>query len=115
MKAATTGERYLDFGSGVAVNVLGHAHPVLVEALTDQAHKVWHVSNLVRIPEAERLAERLTRNEFTLEDLRDQLRQMKKLGPLKGILDMLPKMGPMKAMPAAAQASAKSAFSDRKP
>ena len=61
---ATTGERYLDFGSGVAVNVLGHAHPVLVEALTDQAHKVWHVSNLFRIPQAETLAERLCAASF---------------------------------------------------
>jgi signal recognition particle subunit SRP54 len=49
--------------------------------------------------EAERLAERLTRNEFTLEDLRDQIRQMRKLGPLQGLLDLLPKMGPMKGMP----------------
>jgi acetylornithine/N-succinyldiaminopimelate aminotransferase len=55
----TTGERYLDFTGGVAVNVLGHAHPYLVEALTRQAQKLWHVSNLFRIPEAERLAERL--------------------------------------------------------
>jgi len=61
---ATTGERYLDFGSGVAVNVLGHAHPALVEALTDQAQKVWHVSNLFRIPEAERLADRLCAASF---------------------------------------------------
>lgn len=61
---ATTGERYLDFGSGVAVNVLGHAHPVLVAALTGQADKVWHVSNLYRIPEAERLAQRLCAASF---------------------------------------------------
>lgn len=61
---STTGERYLDFGSGVAVNVLGHAHPALVEALADQAHKVWHVSNLFRIPQAERLAERLCAASF---------------------------------------------------
>jgi acetylornithine/N-succinyldiaminopimelate aminotransferase len=54
-----SGERYLDFTSGVAVNALGHAHPKLVEALTQQAHKLWHVSNLYRIPGAERLAERL--------------------------------------------------------
>ena len=54
-----SGERYLDFSSGVAVNALGHAHPKLVEALTAQAHKLWHVSNLYRIPDAERLAERL--------------------------------------------------------
>jgi acetylornithine/N-succinyldiaminopimelate aminotransferase len=55
----TSGERYLDFTGGVAVNVLGHAHPHLVKALTEQANKLWHVSNLFRIPEAERLAERL--------------------------------------------------------
>lgn len=48
--------------------------------------------------EAQRLAERLGRNEFTLEDLRDQLRQVKKLGPLRNVLEMLPKMGPLKGM-----------------
>ncbi len=53
------GERYLDFTSGVAVNAFGHAHPYLVQALTEQARKVWHVSNLYRIPEGERLADRL--------------------------------------------------------
>jgi acetylornithine/N-succinyldiaminopimelate aminotransferase len=53
------GERYLDFASGVAVTALGHAHPHLVKALTDQAKKLWHVSNLHRIPEQERLAARL--------------------------------------------------------
>ena len=61
---ATDGERYLDFAAGVAVNVLGHAHPHLVAALTEQAKKVWHVSNLYRIPEGERLAERLCRESF---------------------------------------------------
>ena len=55
----TAGERYLDFTSGVAVNALGHAHPHLVQALTEQAQKLWHVSNLYRIPEGERLADRL--------------------------------------------------------
>jgi acetylornithine/N-succinyldiaminopimelate aminotransferase len=55
---STAGDRYLDFGSGVAVNALGHAHPALVAALTDQARKVWHVSNIYRIPEGERLAAR---------------------------------------------------------
>ena len=49
---ATNGERYLDFTSGVAVNALGHAHPHLVAAITEQARKVWHVSNLYRIPES---------------------------------------------------------------
>ncbi len=58
------GERYLDFTSGVAVNALGHCHPHLVEALTEQAKKVWHVSNLYRIPEGERLAERLCAASF---------------------------------------------------
>ena len=53
------GERYLDFGSGVAVNVLGHAHPHLVEALTEQATQLWHTSNLYRSPGQERLAQRL--------------------------------------------------------
>ncbi len=48
--------------------------------------------------EAERLAERLGRNEFTLEDLRDQLRQLRKMGPLKNVLEMLPKMGAMKQL-----------------
>ncbi len=56
---STTGERYLDFSGGVAVNVLGHAHPHLLAALNEQAQKVWHVSNLYRVPQAERLAERL--------------------------------------------------------
>ena len=53
------GERYLDFGAGIAVNALGHAHPHLVKALTDQAQKVWHTSNLYQIPDGERLAQRL--------------------------------------------------------
>jgi len=53
------GDRYLDFTSGVAVNALGHAHPHLVKALTEQAQKLWHVSNLYRIPEGETLADRL--------------------------------------------------------
>ncbi len=58
------GERYLDFTSGVAVNALGHAHPRLVSAVEDQARKVWHVSNLYRIPGGERLADRLCEATF---------------------------------------------------
>jgi acetylornithine/N-succinyldiaminopimelate aminotransferase len=58
------GERYLDFGAGIAVNALGHAHPHLVRALTEQASKVWHTSNLFQIPEGERLAQRLVENTF---------------------------------------------------
>src|SRR5690349_15346323 len=61
---STDGERYLDFTSGVAVNALGHAHPHLVKAISRQASKVWHVSNLYRIPESERLAERLCAASF---------------------------------------------------
>jgi len=61
---ATSGERYLDFASGVAVTALGHAHPHLVKALHEQAKKLWHVSNLHRIPEQERLAERLCQETF---------------------------------------------------
>jgi acetylornithine/N-succinyldiaminopimelate aminotransferase len=58
------GERYLDFTSGVAVNALGHAHPHLVASLTEQAQKLWHVSNLYEIPEAERAARRLCKASF---------------------------------------------------
>jgi acetylornithine/N-succinyldiaminopimelate aminotransferase len=61
---ATNGERYLDFCSGVAVTALGHGHPHLVAALTEQANKVWHVSNLYEIPESERLAQRLCAASF---------------------------------------------------
>ncbi len=56
---ATNGDRYLDFTSGVAVNALGHVHPHLVQAVQNQAAKLWHVSNLFRIPEGEQLAARL--------------------------------------------------------
>jgi acetylornithine/N-succinyldiaminopimelate aminotransferase len=59
-----SGERYLDFASGVAVTALGHAHPHLVKALTEQATKLWHVSNLHRIPAQERLAARLCQETF---------------------------------------------------
>src|SRR5271167_3388396 len=61
---ATNGDRYLDFASGVAVNALGHAHPQLVAALAEQAQKVWHVSNLYQVPEAERVAQRLCEASF---------------------------------------------------
>ncbi|WP_460452489.1 acetylornithine transaminase [Alsobacter sp. SYSU BS001988] len=58
------GRRYLDFLSGVAVNAFGHCHPVLVEALREQAGKLWHASNLLRVPEQERLADRLCEASF---------------------------------------------------
>lgn len=56
---AEDGRRYLDFAAGIAVNALGHAHPVLVAALKEQAEKLWHTSNLYRVPGQERLARRL--------------------------------------------------------
>ena len=58
------GTRYLDLGSGIAVNALGHAHPALVEVLTRQAQKLWHVSNIYTIPEQERLAQLLVERTF---------------------------------------------------
>jgi len=58
------GSRYLDFGAGIAVNSLGHAHPHLVEALKNQAEKLWHTSNLYEIPRQSRLADRLIQNTF---------------------------------------------------
>ncbi|AWJ92138.1 acetylornithine transaminase (plasmid) [Azospirillum baldaniorum] len=61
---ATDGRRFLDFAAGVAVNVLGHANPYLVEALTAQAHKLWHTSNLFRVAGQESLAKRLTEATF---------------------------------------------------
>ncbi len=57
---AEDGQRYLDFGAGIAVNAFGHAHPKLVAALTEQAQKLWHTSNLYRVPGQEVLAKRLT-------------------------------------------------------
>src|SRR4051812_3770289 len=59
-----SGERYLDLAGGIAVNSLGHSHPHLVAALTEQAGKLWHVSNLYEIPGQRRLAERLVENTF---------------------------------------------------
>ena len=59
-----SGERYLDFSSGIAVNSLGHCHPKLVQAITDQASKLWHTSNLHRIDLQEKLADFLVSNSF---------------------------------------------------
>jgi acetylornithine/N-succinyldiaminopimelate aminotransferase len=60
----TDGRRFLDFGSGIATASLGHGNKHLADAIAEQAHKVMHVSNLYRIPQAERLAERLVANSF---------------------------------------------------
>ena len=61
---ATDGRRFLDFASGIAVTALGHCHPHLVAAITDQAQKIWHTSNLYRVPGQERLGERLAAASF---------------------------------------------------
>ncbi len=61
---STDGRRFLDFGAGIATSSLGHNHPHLVKAITEQAAKVMHVSNLYRIPQAERLAARLVEATF---------------------------------------------------
>ncbi|KAB2880380.1 MAG: aspartate aminotransferase family protein [Albidovulum sp.] len=61
---AEDGSRYLDLGAGIAVNALGHANPSLVAALTEQAGRVWHVSNVYRIPEQQRLADLLVEKTF---------------------------------------------------
>lgn len=60
----TDNEAYLDFSSGIAVNCLGHCHPHLVKALQEQSHKIWHSSNLFRIPQTEKLAARLVNLTF---------------------------------------------------
>ncbi|MBL4612715.1 MAG: aspartate aminotransferase family protein [Emcibacter sp.] len=56
--------KYLDFGCGIAVNSLGHCHPELVKTITEQAGKIWHTSNIYRVPGQEKLAERLAENTF---------------------------------------------------
>tara|TARA_B100001057_G_scaffold499228_1_gene609086 strand:+ start:1656 stop:2825 length:1170 start_codon:yes stop_codon:yes gene_type:complete len=61
---ATNGHKYLDFVQGIAVNSLGHAHPKLIQAINNQAKKVWHVSNAFIIPEGEVLAKKLAKKTF---------------------------------------------------
>jgi acetylornithine/N-succinyldiaminopimelate aminotransferase len=58
------GRRFLDMGAGIAVNALGHAHPALVQALTDQAQKLWHTANLYEIPNQQALADKLVAHTF---------------------------------------------------
>ncbi|MGB0661088.1 MAG: aspartate aminotransferase family protein [Mangrovicoccus sp.] len=60
------GRHFLDLGAGIAVNALGHANPDLVAVLTEQAGKLWHVSNLYEIPEQRALADKLV--ELTFAD-----------------------------------------------
>ena len=54
-----SGEKYLDFGTGIAVNSLGYSHPYLNQKLREQSEKLWHLSNVYQIPEQELLASRL--------------------------------------------------------
>ena len=61
---AEDGKRYLDFGAGIAVNAFGHANPVLIGALSEQAGKLWHTSNLYRVPGQESLSRKLVANTF---------------------------------------------------
>ncbi|WP_370402638.1 aspartate aminotransferase family protein [Sulfitobacter sp. JB4-11] len=58
------GRRFLDLGAGIAVNALGHAHPALVKALTEQAGALWHTSNLYQIPQQQELADKLVEHTF---------------------------------------------------
>lgn len=58
------GESYLDFIAGIAVNCLGHAHPKAVAALTEQAGKLWHLSNMFKVPAGIELADKLTAATF---------------------------------------------------
>lgn len=61
---ADDGRKFLDFGAGIAVTALGHNHPHLVKALTDQATSLWHTSNLYNIPQQQKLADRLVATSF---------------------------------------------------
>lgn len=58
------GTRYLDFIAGIAVNALGHSHPAMVDALREQAGKLWHTSNMFRVRGAEELADKICRDTF---------------------------------------------------
>ena len=71
---STDGEAYLDCMAGIAVNALGHAHPKLVQAVKDQAEKLWHTSNVFRIPGQERLADGADRGQLRRRGVLRQLR-----------------------------------------
>ena len=58
------GNAYLDFVAGIAVNALGHSHPKMVEVLQEQAGKLWHTSNMFRVPAGEELATKMCRDTF---------------------------------------------------
>ena len=59
-----SGDKYLDFVQGIAVNSLGHAHPKLVKTINEQSKKLWHVSNAFQIPEGEKLAKKICQKTF---------------------------------------------------
>jgi len=61
---STKGKKYIDFTMGIAVNILGHAHPKLVKTINNQSKKLWHVSNAFLIPEGEKLAKKLCHKTF---------------------------------------------------
>jgi len=61
---SSSGEKYLDFVQGIAVNSLGHSHPKLIKSLTNQSKKLWHVSNAFIIPEGEQLAKKIVKKTF---------------------------------------------------
>ena len=61
---STKGKKYIDFTMGIAVNILGHAHPKLVKTIYNQSKKLWHVSNAFQIPEGEKLAKKLCQKTF---------------------------------------------------
>ena len=62
---STNKKKYLDFVQGIAVNSLGHAHPKLINAVSKQSKKLWHISNAFQIPEGEMLAKKLVKKTFT--------------------------------------------------
>ena len=61
---SSQGTRYLDFTSGIGVTCLGHSHPALVNAIKDQAEKVWHCSNIFKIKGQQNVANKLASNSF---------------------------------------------------
>jgi acetylornithine/N-succinyldiaminopimelate aminotransferase len=61
---ADNGKKYLDFGAGIAVNALGHCHEKMVAAITNQAQKLWHVSNIYNVNELNNYAEKLVSSTF---------------------------------------------------
>jgi len=67
------GRRFLDLGAVIAVNALGHAHPDLVAALTEQAGALWHTSNLYQIPKQQELADLLVAHSFRRHGVLHQL------------------------------------------